>query len=375
MSRRQRGKRQARPPQRKQNRQQTRRARRRTAGTIPTSPTTDAGGTTPAKISAETQPATGDATRPPGTLDEPVTVTVLVDECDFAALYGLSWPDPDAFASYLDTLEQHVTRLHRGGARVRLVPFAPEEYEEYCAERGLPGRSVASQTEWAGVLARRRVGLLYTGEPFGTLLDQLWHFRVNALFAALVEAIVWEAAARAGEPEAQREAAFRSALRTVGAVLQRAGSDALRLSCAARTPEGVLSDSVWLTQPWAISRLLSGHGPTGVLLDLLSTCHLPDGEGVLLLRSRSSRIHPLLGHAGTVVRGWRVRADVVEPLSAAEVFASCCTDGESGQLIPPELGVEHDAGFPLSTSAPDDDGPTPDDDGGTPGPHGPTAGT
>lgn len=368
MSRRQRGKRQARPPQRrKQNRQRPRRAGRRTAGTIPAE--------IPTKAPAGPRPDAGGGTCPQGTRDEPVTVTVLVDECDFAALYGFSWPDPGAFASYLDTLEQHVTRLHRDGARVRLVPFAPEEYEEYCAERGLPSRSAASQTEWAGVLARRRTGLVYTGEPFGTLLDQLWHCRVNALFAALVEAIVWEAAARAGEPEAQREAAFRRALRTVGAVLRRAGSDVLRLSCAARTPEGVLSDSVWLTRPGEVSRLLSGHGPTGVLLDLLSTCHLPDGEGVLLLRSRSSRIHPLLGHAGTVVRGWRVRADVVEPLSAAEVFASCCTDGESGQLIPPELGVEHDAGFPLPLSGPDDGGSAPEDDGGAPGPHGPTAGS
>ena len=41
------------------------------------------------------------------------------------------------------------------------------------------------------------------------------------------------------------------------------------------------------------------------------------------------------------VYGWRLRADTLEPLTAAEVFDAYCTDIESGDLVSPESGVDY----------------------------------
>ncbi|MEV7581563.1 hypothetical protein [Streptomyces erythrochromogenes] len=41
------------------------------------------------------------------------------------------------------------------------------------------------------------------------------------------------------------------------------------------------------------------------------------------------------------VRGWKLVEFYAKPLSASETFSAYCTDPETGELIPPEWGVEY----------------------------------
>ncbi|MFJ2745467.1 hypothetical protein ACIO3O_38060 [Streptomyces sp. NPDC087440] len=91
---------------------------------------------------------------------------------------------------------------------------------------------------------------------------------------------------------------------------------------------------------WSLAGVIEADIDSTVDVSVVLSVALAGGNGGMVTRTSWD---------GTeTVRGWRVTATDVEPLTEAQVFAAYCTDAMTGEPIPPEHGVRYAAGIPLT---------------------------
>src|SRR5262245_26783089 len=81
--------------------------------------------------------------------ESPTTVAVLTDPADFAAMRGYRSFTFDDHPGYLRQVEGLLRSLSSRGVHVRVGPFDPAEYAEYCADTGHEPDSSRSRTRYA----------------------------------------------------------------------------------------------------------------------------------------------------------------------------------------------------------------------------------
>ncbi|MGW4565704.1 hypothetical protein ACWEN3_25900 [Streptomyces sp. NPDC004561] len=261
------------------------------------------------------------------------TIGLLTDEHDFRAMRRYRSFTFDDHTTYLKQVEELLRIRSAQGGHTTLALFDPEEYAEFCAGTGLDPDLPTSRTRFTAELAATGPTIPYDGRPLATL--------VPALVDEAVRQATWEYATtlltRLGPCPTCGEdigrAAFSRASDLLVRILDTAPPGDRHLVCTVSGPPETLVSVLHGEQdPQGDTRLDEAEALefTGVLALGLAT----RSPGGLVLRTSAP---------GTAdrVHGWRLRGGHLEPLTASEVFDAYCTDVETGDLIPPEPGVDY----------------------------------
>jgi hypothetical protein len=261
------------------------------------------------------------------------TIGLLTDEHDFTAMRRYRTFAFDDHTTYLQQVEALLRARASQGSHTRVALFDPGEYAEFCAENGLDPDTPASRTRFTAELAATGLGLPYQGQP----LDEL----VPELVGEAVRHATWQYAttlltgiggcATCGEDIGR--AAFNRAADLLHRILDTAGPGERHLVCSVSAAPDPLTAALWADgNPDGTVRLNEREALefTTVLAVGMAT----RSPGGLVVRASVP---------GTTDRvyGWRLRAEELEPLTAGEVFDAYCTDIGSGDLVPPESGVDY----------------------------------
>ncbi len=261
------------------------------------------------------------------------TIGLLTDEHDFRAMRRYRSFTFDDHATYLQQVEALLRTRALQGSHTTVALFDPEEYAEFCTQKGLDPDIPSSRTRFTAELAATGPTLPYEGQPLADL--------VPALVDEAVRQATWEYAttllARLGACASCGEdigrAAFTRASDLLVRILDTAPPGNRHLVCSVTGPPETL-----------IAVLHADDDADG-------TTHLDEAEAlefttVLALGLATQSPGGLVMRTsapGTPDRvyGWRLRAYGLEPLTAGEVFDAYCTDIESGDLISPESDVDY----------------------------------
>ncbi|MBQ0829600.1 hypothetical protein [Streptomyces tagetis] len=274
------------------------------------------------------------------------TIGLLADEHDFHAMRRYRSFAFDDHTAYLHQVEALLRARDGQGSHTAVALFDPEEYADFCARAGLDPEAGASRSRYTAELAVTGPTVPYDGGPLADLVPALIDEAVRQATREYTSGLLARLGACATCGEDLGLAAFRRASDLVQRVLDTAPPGNRHLVC-----------SVWGPGESLVSVLNADHGPDGPeppdeaealeftsVLALGLATHSPGG---LVLRAWTP------GRRDQVY-GWRLRGYGFEPLTAAEVFDAYCTDGDSGDLIPPEPDVDY--GTPPGLG---DDGPGP----------------
>jgi hypothetical protein len=261
------------------------------------------------------------------------TIGLLTDEHDFRAMRHYRTFTFDDHAAYLQQVEELLKTRALQGTHTTLALFDPQEYAEYCADRGLDPDLPAHRTRFTAELATTGPTIPYEGQPLAEL--------VPALVDEAVRRATWEyaatllarlgACATCGEDIGR--AAFTRASALVARILDTAPPGDRHLVCSVTAaPETLVAVLHADEEAGGASRFDEAEALefTTVLALGLAT----HGPGGLVMRTTAPGVRDQ-------IYGWRVRGDGLEPLTAGEVFDAYCTDAESGDLISPESGVDY----------------------------------
>ncbi|MBL1087089.1 hypothetical protein JK359_34855 [Streptomyces actinomycinicus] len=261
------------------------------------------------------------------------TIGVLTDEHDFRAMRRYRSFTFHDHATYLRQLETVLRSRAAQGTHTTLALFDPEDYAAYCTASGLDPEATASRTRFTAELAATGPTIPYDGRPLDVLLP--------TLVDAAVRHATWEYATtlltRLGPCPTCGEdigrAGFTRASDLLVRILDTAPPGDRHLVCTVSGPPDTLVSVLHGDQ--------ESHGPTRLdeaeALEFTSVLALglaTRSPGGLVIRTSAP------GTADRVY-GWRLRGGTLEPLTASEVFDAYCTDAESGDLIPPEPGVDY----------------------------------
>ncbi|AKN73472.1 hypothetical protein QR97_30240 [Streptomyces sp. PBH53] len=261
------------------------------------------------------------------------TIGVLTDDHDFRAMRRYRSFTFDDHATYLRQLEAVLKIRAEQGTHTTLALFDPEDYAAYCADTGLDPEAPASRTRFTAHLAATGPTIPYDGRPLALLLP--------ALVDEAVRQATWEYAttllSRLGPCPTCGEdigrAAFTRASTLLVRILDTAPPGDRHLVCTVSGPPDTLVSVLHADQdPHGGTRIDEAEALefTSVLALGLAT----RSPGGLVMRTSATE-------TADRVYGWRLRAGVLEPLTASEVFDAYCTDVESGDLISPESGVDY----------------------------------
>ena len=280
----------------------------------------------------------------------PGTVAVLADEGDFAAMRAYPSFAFDDHPDYLRQVESLLRSLAGRGLHTRLAVFDPTRFAVFCAEEDLEPDSAGSRTRYTAEVAATGAAVTYDGRPLRELLPQLLdgHARARTWELFLEELSLAGTCERCGRDIGQ--ATFERAVQAVDRLLRAIGSAAEErtLVCSVRAPGRPLAASVVLAP---------GDGPQEnetapglvLLCGVLAVSFATGCPGGLVLRTRPAEPSPEgVSARPEQVRGWRTRDGWLQPLTAAEVFDAYCTHAGTGEPVPPEPGVDHLPGLPLS---------------------------
>ncbi|MFE6285518.1 hypothetical protein [Streptomyces sp. NPDC057877] len=261
------------------------------------------------------------------------TIGLLTDEHDFRAMRRYRSFTFDDHTSYLRQVEAILRTRANQGSHTTVALFDPEDYADYCTETGLDPDTLSSRSRFTAELATKGPAVAYEGQPLTDL--------VPALVDEAVRQVTWEYAAtllaRLGTCASCGEdighAAFARASALLTRILDTAPPGSRHLVCSVTgTPEALLAALHADADTQGTTRLDEAEALelTTVLAVGLGT-HSPGG---LVMRTSTP---------GTTDRvyGWRLRADDLAPLTAAEVFDAYCTDIDTGDLIGPEPDVDY----------------------------------
>ncbi|MDX3313185.1 hypothetical protein ACWGH3_12290 [Streptomyces sp. NPDC054884] len=274
------------------------------------------------------------------------TIGLLTDEHDFRAMRHYRTFTFDDHATYLQQVEDLLKTRALQGIHTTVALFDPQEYAEYCADRGLDPDIPAHRTRFTAEVATTGPTVPYEGQPLADL--------VPTLVDEAVRRATWEYAAtllaRLGSCATCEEdigrAAFTRASTLVARILDTAPPGDRHLVCSVTAASETLV-AVLHTDEEAGGATQFDEAEALEFTTVLALGLATPGPGGLVMRTTAPG-------ASDQIYGWRLRGDGLEPLTAGEVFDAYCTDVESGELISPESGVDYC--FPPAL---DTEGPTP----------------
>ncbi|MET9528364.1 hypothetical protein [Streptomyces coeruleorubidus] len=260
------------------------------------------------------------------------TIGLLTDEHDFRAMRRYRSFTFDDHAAYLKHVEGLLRTRALQGSHTTVALFDPEEYAEFCTQKGLDPDNPSSRTRFTARLAVTGPTLPYEGQPLSDLLP--------ALVDEAVRQVTWEYAttllARLGDCASCGEdlgrAAFARASDLLVRILDTAPPGNRHLVCSVTGPPETLVAALHVADTDGDVKLDETEALefTTVLALGLAT----ESPGGLVIRASAPG-------SPDRVYGWRLRAYGLEPLTAGEVFDAYCTDVESGDLISPESNVDY----------------------------------
>ncbi|CAL9324223.1 MULTISPECIES: hypothetical protein [Streptomyces] len=260
------------------------------------------------------------------------TIGLLTDEHDFRAMRRYRSFTFDDHATYLKQMEALLRTRALQGSHTTVALFDPEEYAEFCEQKGLNPDIPSTRTRFTAHVALTGPTLPYEGQPLADL--------VASLVDEAVRQATWEYAttllARLGACTSCGEdigrAAFARASDLLVRILDTAPPGDRHLVCSVTGPPETLVAALHATDTGSELELDETEALefTTVLALGLAT----ESPGGLVIRASAP---------GTPDRvyGWRLRAYGLEPLTAGEVFDAYCTDVDSGDLISPESNVDY----------------------------------
>ncbi len=260
------------------------------------------------------------------------TIGLLTDEHDFRAMRRYRSFTFADHATYLKQVEALLRTRSLQGSHTTVALFDPEEYAEFCTQKGLNPDNPSSRTRFTARLAVTGPTLPYEGQPLSDLLP--------ALVDEAVRQVTWEYAttllARLGDCASCGEdlgrAAFARASDLLVRILDTAPPGNRHLVCSVTGPPETLVAALHVADTDGDVKLDETEALefTTVLALGLAT----ESPGGLVIRASAPG-------SPDRVYGWRLRAYGLEPLTAGEVFDAYCTDVESGDLISPESNVDY----------------------------------
>ncbi|MEV5107462.1 hypothetical protein ACFQ7G_34285 [Streptomyces massasporeus] len=260
------------------------------------------------------------------------TIGLLTDEQDFRAMRRYRTFTFADHATYLKQVESLLRTRALQGSHTTVALFDPEEYAEFCTQKGLDPDKASSRTRFTAQIAATGPTLPYDGRPLADL--------VPALVDEAVRRATWEYAttllARLGACTTCGEdigrAAFTRAAGLLVRILDTAPPGNRHLVCSVTGPPETLIAALHIADDGAALELDETEALefTTVLAVGLATA----SPGGLVIRASAP-------DTPDRVYGWRMRAYGLEPLTAGEVFDAYCTDIESGDLISPESNVDY----------------------------------
>ncbi|AWW40697.1 MULTISPECIES: hypothetical protein [Streptomyces] len=261
------------------------------------------------------------------------TIGLLTDEHDFRAMRRYRSFTFDDHETYLQQVESLLRTRASQGSHTTVALFDPQEYAEFCSQKGLDPDLPSSRTRFTAELAGTGPTVEYEGQ---TLTDL-----VPALVDEAVRQATWEYAstllARLGAcptcGEDLGRAAFTRASNLIRRILDTSPPGNRHLVCSvSSTPETLFAVLHADDDPQGTTRL--DQTESLEFSTVLAVGIATRSTGGLVMRTTTP---------GTAERiyGWRLRGDGLEPLTAGEVFDAYCTDIESGDLISPESGVDY----------------------------------
>ncbi|MFJ2927788.1 hypothetical protein ACIPIU_22595 [Streptomyces massasporeus] len=260
------------------------------------------------------------------------TIGLLTDEHDFRAMRRYRTFTFADHATYLKQVESLLRTRALQGSHTTVALFDPDEYAEFCTQKGLDPDNASSRTRFTAQIAATGPTLPYDGRPLADLLP--------ALVDEAVRQATWEYAttllARLGACTSCGEdigrAAFTRAAGLLVRILDTAPPGNRHLVCSVTGPPETLIAALHIADDGSALELDETEALefTTVMALGLAT----ESPGGLVTRVSAP-------DTPDRVYGWRLRGYGLEPLTAGEVFDAYCTDIESGDLISPESNVDY----------------------------------
>ncbi|MEU9574553.1 hypothetical protein AB0D62_32730 [Streptomyces massasporeus] len=260
------------------------------------------------------------------------TIGLLTDEHDFRAMRRYRTFTFADHATYLKQVESLLRTRALQGSHTTVALFDPEEYAEFCTQKGLDPDNASSRTRFTAQIAATGPTLPYDGRPLADL--------VPALVDEAIRQATWEYAttllARLGACTSCGEdigrAAFTRAAGLLVRILDTAPPGNRHLVCSVTGPPETLTAALHIADDGTALEVDESEALefTTVLALGLAT----ESPGGLVIRVSAA-------DTPDRVYGWRMRGYGFEPLTAGEVFDAYCTDIESGDLISPESNVDY----------------------------------
>ncbi|MFD5753069.1 hypothetical protein [Streptomyces sp. NPDC127033] len=293
----------------------------------------------------------------------PSIVGLLADKRDFTAMRSYPSFTFDDHAAYLRQLDGLLRALAAQGVHTTVALFDPEEFAEYCEETGLDPDTPDSRSRFTAAIPASGAAVAYTGQPIDTLVPQLVNTAIRRATWEYVTTLLADLGTCAQCGEDIGTAAFDRASHILLRLLEEAGPGTHHLVCSVPAGDEQLL-AVLHAERAEGAEGTEGASPSGgatVPEDIASL----DGEAARLDASEAAEFVSVLAagialeSAGGVVlrtteqgtpdrlRGWRLTAGSLVPLTEGEVFSAYCTDADTGEPLSPEPGVEYCAGFDL----------------------------
>ncbi|MYX39193.1 MULTISPECIES: hypothetical protein [Streptomycetaceae] len=283
--------------------------------------------------------------------ESPTTVALLTDPADFAAMRGYRSFTFDDHATYLRQIEGLLRSLASRGVHVRVGPFDPDEYADYCAGTGHDPDSSRSRTRYAADVTTTGPTVPYTGQPLALLVTELEYETGRQATWERASGILADAGDCSGCGDDLARTSFDRASQALMRLLEAAGPGHHHLVCSVPA-EGTTLLAAMHARCDEQGMVHLAEAEALVCCTVLAAGFAEDSPGGLVLRSGAGAGAPPPDRPDEV-RGWTLRDGWLQPLTEAQVFNAYCTDAESGDPVPPEPGVVHRPGFVL---------PPPEDD-------------
>ncbi|WP_210592060.1 hypothetical protein [Streptomyces sp. GESEQ-35] len=261
------------------------------------------------------------------------TIGLLTDEHDFRAMRRYRSFTFDDHTTYLRQVEALLKTRASQGNHTTVALFDPQEYADFCADKGLDPDIPTSRTRFTAELANTGPTVPYEGQRLADLVPTLIDEAVRQATWEYASTLLARLGACASCGEDLGRAAFVRAAELLVRILDTAQPGSRHLVCSVSgTPEALVSvlhadgardGTTQLDEAEALEF-------TTVLALGLAT----ESPGGLVMRTSAP-------DTPDRIYGWRLRGDGLEPLTAGEVFDAYCTDIESGDLISPESGVDY----------------------------------
>ncbi|MFJ2177484.1 hypothetical protein ACIOHE_31895 [Streptomyces sp. NPDC087851] len=293
----------------------------------------------------------------------PSIVGLLADERDFAAMRSYRSFAFDDHPAYLRQLDGLLRALASQGVHTTVALFDPEEFAAYCAETGLDPDTPASRSRFTAAIPASGATVAYTGQPIDTLVPQLINTAIRRATWEYVTTLLADLGACAECGQDIGRAAFDRASHILLRLLEEAGPGTHHLVCSVPAADEQLLAVLHADRDEGTLPTSGATPPSDATAPGAGT--FLDGAPALFDASEAAEFVTVLAagvaleSAGGVVlrttvpgtpdrlRGWRLAAGNLVPLTEGEVFSAYCTDADTGEPLSPEPGVEYRAGFDL----------------------------